>query len=38
MLYHLLLPLKDSSIAFNVVRYISFRSAAAMATAMAGRR
>ncbi|MCO4772659.1 MAG: phospho-N-acetylmuramoyl-pentapeptide-transferase [Deltaproteobacteria bacterium] len=34
MLYHLLLPLKDSSFAFNVVRYISFRSAAAMATAL----
>jgi len=34
MLYHLLLPLKDSTFAFNVVRYISFRSAAAMATAL----
>lgn len=34
MLYHLLLPLKDSTFLFNVVRYISFRSAAAMATAL----
>ena len=34
MLYHLLLPLKESAFAFNVVRYISFRSAAAMATAL----
>jgi len=34
MLYHLLLPLKDSTFAFNVVRYISFRAAAAMATAL----
>jgi phospho-N-acetylmuramoyl-pentapeptide-transferase len=34
MLYHLLLPLTDSTFAFNVVRYISFRSAAAMATAL----
>ena len=34
MLYHLLLPLKDSAFAFNVIRYISFRSAAAMATAL----
>jgi len=34
MLYHLLYPLSESSFAFNVVRYISFRSAAALMTAL----
>jgi phospho-N-acetylmuramoyl-pentapeptide-transferase len=34
MLYHLLYPLRDSNFVFNVVGYISFRSAAAMATAL----
>ncbi len=34
MLYHLLYPLSESEFAFNVVRYISFRSAAALMTAL----
>lgn len=34
MLYHLLAPLADVHIAFNVFRYITFRSAGAMATAL----
>ena len=34
MLYHLLYPLHDKFIAFNVVRYITFRTFAAMFTAM----
>jgi phospho-N-acetylmuramoyl-pentapeptide-transferase len=34
MLYHLLLPLRDEFALFNVVRYITFRTAAAVATAI----
>ena len=34
MLYHLLYPLRDSESLFNVVGYISFRAAIAMATAL----
>ncbi|MCK6529479.1 phospho-N-acetylmuramoyl-pentapeptide-transferase [Myxococcota bacterium] len=34
MLYHLLVELRSSSILFNVFRYISFRTAAAMITAL----
>lgn len=34
MLYHLLLPLRESEFLFNVVRYISFRAAAALITAL----
>ena len=34
MLYHLLVPLSDTIGAFNVFRYITFRTAAAMLTAM----
>ena len=35
MLYHLLFPLRDSFALFNVVRYITFRSAAAALMALA---
>ncbi len=35
MLYHLLYPLRDYFFAFNVFRYITFRSAYAMVTALA---
>ena len=34
MLYHLLLPLRDEFALFNVVRYITFRTAAAVVTAL----
>jgi len=34
VLYHLLLPLRDEFAAFNVVRYITFRAAAAVVTAL----
>jgi phospho-N-acetylmuramoyl-pentapeptide-transferase len=34
MLYHLLLPLRDEFAIFNVVRYITFRTAAAVVTAL----
>jgi phospho-N-acetylmuramoyl-pentapeptide-transferase len=34
MLYHLLWPLRDEFALFNVVRYITFRTAAAVATAL----
>ncbi len=34
MLYHLLYPLRDAFGGFNVFGYISFRAAAAMATAL----
>ena len=34
MLYHLLYPLKEFFFAFNVFRYITFRSAYAMVTAL----
>jgi phospho-N-acetylmuramoyl-pentapeptide-transferase len=34
MLYHLLWPLRDEFAPFNVVRYITFRTAAAVATAI----
>ena len=34
MLYHLLLPLRDEFAVFNVVRYITFRTAAAVVTAL----
>lgn len=34
MLYHLLFPLSDEHIVFNLFQYISFRSAAAMVTAL----
>lgn len=34
MLYHLLLPLRDDFAVFNVVRYITFRTAAAVVTAL----
>lgn len=34
MLYHLLLPLKDDFIGFNLIRYITFRTFAAFATAL----
>lgn len=34
MLYHLLAPLADVHIAFNVFRYITFRAAGAMATSL----
>ncbi len=34
MLYHLLYPLRESEFIFNVVGYISFRAAVAMATAL----
>lgn len=34
MLYHLLLPLKDDFIGFNLVRYITFRTFAAFGTGM----
>ncbi len=34
MLYHLLVPLADYHIAFNLFRYITFRGAGAMATAL----
>ncbi len=34
MLYHLLFPLADRSILFNVFQYISFRAAAAMVTGL----
>ena len=34
MLYHFLLPLRDEFALFNVVRYITFRTAAAVATAI----
>ena len=34
MLYHLLFPLADRQILFNVFQYISFRAAAAMVTAL----
>ncbi|HVG46333.1 MAG TPA: phospho-N-acetylmuramoyl-pentapeptide-transferase, partial [Longimicrobium sp.] len=33
MLYHLLVPLADSNIAFNVFRYVTFRAAGAVVTA-----
>lgn len=35
MLYHILTPLKDDYILFNVIRYITFRTFAAFVTAMA---
>lgn len=35
MLYHLLFPMADEFIVFNLFQYISFRSAAAMVTALA---
>jgi phospho-N-acetylmuramoyl-pentapeptide-transferase len=34
MLYHLLLPLREDTFAFNVVRYITFRGAAALITSL----
>ncbi len=34
MLYHLLVPLRDDFPLFNVVRYLTFRTAAAVATAL----
>jgi len=34
VLYHLLLPLRDDFAVFNVVRYITFRTAAAVVTAL----
>jgi phospho-N-acetylmuramoyl-pentapeptide-transferase len=34
VLYHLLLPLRDEFAVFNVVRYITFRTAAAVVTAL----
>jgi phospho-N-acetylmuramoyl-pentapeptide-transferase len=34
MLYHLLYPLRDYFFAFNVFRYITFRAAYAMVTAL----
>jgi phospho-N-acetylmuramoyl-pentapeptide-transferase len=34
VLYHLLVPLRDEFALFNVVRYITFRTAAAVATAL----
>ena len=34
MLYHLLYPLRDAFSGFNVIRYITFRSAGAVLTAL----